>query len=163
MEFRSDSQGKPDIKRLAAACTQNASEPALGQYIKPAHWEVLAEYLQPSEIAQSQVLITRGANDRTVYFVEDGSLTVHYENKAGQVRMGILGPGSAVGEGSFFSHLPRNATVQTASASRVWGLTPIRFSELSNRQPAVALAVSMALGGLVSSRVFDRRKRSCVT
>lgn len=163
MGFKSDSQGKPDIKRLAAACMQNTNETALGQYIKPAHWDVLGDYLQPSEMAPSQVLITRGANDRTVYFVEDGSLTVHYENQEGKVRMGIVGSGSAVGEGSFFSHLPRNATVQTARASRVWGLTPIRFNELSNRQPAVALAVSMALGGLVSSRALDRRKRICVT
>lgn len=163
MEFKSESEGKADIKHLVAACMQNESETALAQYIKPAHWELLAAYLQPAALSLSQVLITQGANDRAVYFVEAGSLTVHYADKAGRVRLAIVGPGSAVGEGSFFSHLPRNATVQAASASRVWGLTPIRFSEMSNRQPAVALAVAMALGGLVSSRVLDRRRRIAVT
>ena len=163
MEFRSESEGKPDIKRLAAACTQNASETALGQYIKPAHWELLAAYLQPTTLTQAQVLITQGAIDRAVYFIEEGSLTVHYANEAGRVRLAIVGAGSAVGEGSFFSHLPRASTVQAASASRVWGLTPIRFSEMSNRQPAVALAVAMALGGLIASRLADRRKRISVT
>jgi CRP/FNR family cyclic AMP-dependent transcriptional regulator len=163
MEFKSESEGKPDIKRLVVACMQNESETALGQYIKPAHWELLATYLQPITLAQAHVLSAQGSNERTVYFVEDGSLTVHYEDKTGRVRLAIVGPGSAVGEGSFFSHLPRKATIQAASASRVWGLTPIRFSEMSNRQPAVALAVAMALGGLVSSRVLDRRKRISVT
>jgi CRP/FNR family cyclic AMP-dependent transcriptional regulator len=163
MEFKSESEGKGDIKRLILACMQNASETALGQYIKPAHWEVLATYLQPMTLAQAQVLITQGSNDRAVYFVEEGSLTVHYEDKTGRVRLALVSPGSAVGEGSFFSHVPRRATVQASSPSRVWALTPIRFSEMSNRQPAVALAVAMALGGLVSSRVVDRRKRISVT
>jgi CRP/FNR family cyclic AMP-dependent transcriptional regulator len=163
MEYKADSEGKGDIKRLAAACMQNASETALGQYIKPVHWELLAAYLHPTTLAQAQVLISQGSNDRTVYLIEDGSLTVHYEDEAGRVRLAIVGPGSAVGEGSFFSHLPRSATVQAANPSRVWGLTPIRFNELTNRQPAVALAVAMALGGLVSSRMVDRRKRISVT
>jgi CRP/FNR family transcriptional regulator, cyclic AMP receptor protein len=163
MEYRSESEAKADIKRLAAACMQNDSETALGQYIKLTHWELLSSYMQPMTLAQSQVLITKGSNDRTVYFVEEGSLTVHYADSAGRVRLAIVAPGSAVGEGSFFSHLPRNATVQAAGATRVWGLTPIRFSELSNRQPAVAVVVAMALGALVSSRVVDRRKRISVT
>lgn len=163
MDARFQSEGKTDIKRLVAACMHNGSETALGQYIKPAQWELLAAYLQPTALAQAQVLITQGSSDRTVYLVEAGSLTVHYEDEAGRVRLAIVGPGSAVGEGSFFSHLPRNATVQAASASRVWGLTPIRFSEMSNRQPAVALAVAMALGGLMASRMLDRRKRISVT
>lgn len=163
MDPQSKLDDKADIKWLAAACMQNDSETALGQYIKPAHWELLSAYLHPTTLTLGQVLITPGSSDRTVYLVEAGSLTVHYEDTAGRVRLALVGPGSAVGEGSFFSHLPRKATVQAASASRVWGLTPMRFSEMSNRQPAVALAVAMALGGLVASRTLDRRKRISVT
>jgi CRP/FNR family transcriptional regulator, cyclic AMP receptor protein len=155
--------GKPDIKRLIAACTQSGSDAALGQYIKPADWELLGTYLQSTVLAQAQVLITQGATDRTVYFVESGSLSVHFTDRAGKVRLAMVGAGSAVGEGSFFSRLPRTATVQAASESQVWALTPMRFSEMSNRQPAVALAVAMALGGLVASRVLDRRKRISIT
>jgi CRP-like cAMP-binding protein len=142
---------------------QNDSEPAIGQHIKSAHWELLGTYLQPTTLSQGQVLITKGTNDRAVYFVESGSLTVHLEDSAGKVRMAIIGPGSAVGEGSFFSHLPRRANVQAASESQVWVMTPIRFSEMSNRQPAAALAMTMALGGLVASRAADKRKRVSIT
>jgi len=163
MHMSHPADSKTDIKRLVTACLQNSSEPALSQHINPLHWEYLASYLQPTTIAQGQVLISQGASDRTVYFIESGSLSVHYEDSAGRVRLAIVGPGSAVGEGSFFSHLPRNATVQAASVSRVWGLTPIRFAELSSRQPATALVVALALGGLVSGRMIDRRKRISVT
>lgn len=155
--------GNSDIGRLAMACLENGREPALGQHIPAAQWSQLLPYLHPTQVAPAQILISQGATDRTVYFIESGSLSVHYENAAGQVRLAIVGPGSAVGEGSFFSHQPRNATVQAASASRVWALTALRFAELSKRQPETALAVSQALGGLVAARMLDRRQRVCVT
>ncbi len=154
---------KTEIARLSAACMQNTSEPALGQHIKPAQWEQLAGFLQPATLTQGQTVISQGATERTVYFVETGNLSVHYEDAAGRVRLAIVGPGSAVGEGCFFSHQPRHATVQATSASRVWVLTAVRHAELSNRQPALALAVAMALGALLASRVADRRKRIAVT
>jgi CRP-like cAMP-binding protein len=163
MHMAQTSESKTDIKRLVAACLQNSSEAALAQHIKATHWEYLGSYLQPTTIAQGQVLISQGASDRTVYFLESGNLSVHYEDAAGRVRLAIVGHGSAVGEGSFFSHQPRNATVQAASVSRVWALTPVRFSELTNRQPATALAVTLALGALLAVRMLDRRKRISVT
>lgn len=163
MHMAPSTDNKPDLRPLLAACLQNSKESALGRHINPLHWEQLAPYLQPTTIAQSQVLISQGASDRTVYFIESGSLTVHYEDAAGRVRLAIVEAGSAVGEGSFFSHLPRNATVQAASACRVWGLTPMRFAELSHRLPATALAVTQALGALIAMRMLDRRKRVSVT
>lgn len=155
--------GKATIANLMAACHNNANEDALAQFIKPAHWGLLEPYLQPVPLTQAQVLISRGANERSVYFIENGSLSVHYEREPGRVRMAVVMAGSAVGEGGFFSHQPRNATVQAASACRVWVLTPIRFGELTNRQPGVALAVVMGLGALMSRRMLDRRKRISVT
>jgi CRP/FNR family cyclic AMP-dependent transcriptional regulator len=163
MDSKINQEKLADVKRLITACLQNNNETSLGQYINLAQWELLAPYLQSTSLAQAQVLITQGSTDRTVYFVENGSLSVHYEDESGRVRLAIIGPGTAVGEGSFFSHLPRNATVQAASASRVWGLTNIRFSELCNRLPAVALSVALALGALIASRMADRRKRISIT
>ena len=71
--------------------------------------------------------------------------------------------GSAVGEGAFFTRQPRSATVQAASACKIWSLSPIRFTELSNRQPQLAMEVAMALGSLVSRRLANRPKRVAVT
>jgi CRP/FNR family cyclic AMP-dependent transcriptional regulator len=71
--------------------------------------------------------------------------------------------GSAVGEGAFFSRNPRSATVQAASVCKIWSLTPIRFTELTNRQPAVAVEIAMALGALVSRRLTNKPKRVAVT
>jgi CRP/FNR family cyclic AMP-dependent transcriptional regulator len=163
MDLKPPSEAKAGIKQLIAACMQNDSEPALGQHIKTPQWDLLEAYLQPMALAPAQALITKGSNDRAVYFVASGSLTVHREDAAGKVRLAIVSPGAAVGEGSFFSHQPRKATVQASGETQVWVLTPIRFTEMCNRQPAAALAVSMALAGLLASRAADKRKRISIT
>jgi CRP-like cAMP-binding protein len=88
---------------------------------------------------------------------------VHYEDEKKRLRLATVEAGSAVGEGAFFTRLPRNATVQAASASKIWSLSPIRFTELSNRQPQMAVEIAMALGSLVSRRLGNRPKRVAVT
>jgi CRP/FNR family transcriptional regulator, cyclic AMP receptor protein len=154
---------KFDVEGLVQAIAHNHSNDSFSLSLNPHQWELLASYMQPFALMQGQVLIEQNAQDRTVYLVESGSLSVHYEDDKGRVRLAIVGPGSAVGEGAFFTRLPRNATVQAASTSKIWCLTPIRFTELTNRQPNIALEIAMALGALVSRRLVNKPKRVAVT
>lgn len=154
---------KFDIQGLVQAIANNHSSDSFSPGLTPAQWELLSSYMQPFALMQGQVLIEQNAVDRTLYLIETGGLTVHYEDGKGRVRLAIVGPGSAVGEGSFFTRQPRSATVQAASASKIWCLTPIRFTELSNRHPNVALEIAMALGSLVSRRLVNKPKRVAVT
>lgn len=152
-----------DINALVQAVSHNHSSEGLRVAFTPAQWELMAGYLQPYALSQSQVLIEQGSMDRTLYIVESGSLTVHFEDEKGRVRLAIVGPGSAVGEGAFFTRQARNATVQAAASSKIWSLSPLRFTELANRHPAVALELAMALGGLVSRRMMNKPRRVAVT
>ena len=156
-------QLKFDVKGLVQAIAHNHSNDSFQPTLTPTQWDLLGSYMQPFGLANGQKLIDQGAQDRTLYLIESGSLTVHYEDAKGRVRLALVGPGSAVGEGAFFTRLPRNATVQAASACKIWSLTPIRFTELSNRHPAVALEIAMALGSLVSRRLVNKPKRVAVT
>ena len=152
-----------DVQGLVKATAQNETGDGFRPALTPAQWELLGTYMQPFALMQGQVLIEQTASDRTVYVVEAGKLTVHYEDSKGRLRLAVVEAGSAVGEGAFFTRQPRAATVQAASACKIWSLTPIRFTELSNRQPALALEVVMALGSLVSRRLANRPKRIAVT
>jgi CRP-like cAMP-binding protein len=154
---------KFDVQGLVQAIENNPSSDSFSPSLTPSQWELLSTYMQPFAVLQGQVLIEQNARDRTLYLIESGGLSVHYEDAKGRVRLAVVGPGSAVGEGAFFTRLPRRATVQAASPSKVWCLTPIRFTELSNRQPALALEVAMALGSLVSRRLSNKPKRVAVT
>jgi CRP-like cAMP-binding protein len=152
-----------DIHGLMRATAANESPDVFRPALQTAQWELFGTYLQPLVVRQGQVLIQQNGTDRTVYLVESGSLTVHYEDEQRRIRLASVDAGSAVGEGAFFSRQPRNATVQAATPCRVWSMTPMRFAELSNRQPQIALEVTMALGALVSRRLANRPKRVAVT
>jgi CRP-like cAMP-binding protein len=127
------------------------------------HWQTLADYLQPVVLKQGQVLIEQGVKDRTVYFGESGSLTVHYEDYKDRVRIAVVGAGSILGEGAFFSHLPRSATVNAGSHATLWCMTPLRFRELSTRFPAIALDLTVAMAAVLSRRMYHKPKRVAVT
>lgn len=79
------------------------------------------------------------------------------------MRLAVLTAGSVVGEGSFFSRQPHAANVVVTGAGRVWRLTTTRFSEMSNRQPNLALELTMALGAVIAKRMAHRSKRVAVT
>ncbi|NMM81647.1 Crp/Fnr family transcriptional regulator [Acidovorax sp. SRB_14] len=153
----------PDVQGLVQAIVQANAEDSLGNPLTPQQWDTLSAYLLPHTLAAGQVLFTQGAIDRTLYLVESGSLSVHCEDEKARLRLAIVGAGSVVGEGAFFSHRPRNASVQAAAPSRLWGLTALRFSELANRQPAIALGVSMAAGAVLAKRLGNRRRRVAAT
>lgn len=152
-----------DIQSLAQAMAHSSAFDAVPLNLNEAQWQALADYLQPMALQMGQVLIEQGVKDRTVYFIESGSLTVHYEDSRERIRIAVVGPGSLLGEGSFFSQLPRSATVHAGSASKLWCLTPLRFRELSVRHPVIALDVTVAMSSVLARRLYNRPRRVAVT
>ena len=100
-----------DVQGLIHAVAHNQSLDAFHPNLTTKQWELFGTYLQPFAVRQGQVVIEQNASDRTVYFVESGTLTVHYEDDKKRLRLTSVESGSAVGEGAFFTRLPRNATV----------------------------------------------------
>ncbi len=154
---------RADLGRLVAAIHQATADDSMTNMLSSEQWELLSGYLLPVQLTAGQVLFAQGSNDRTLYLVESGSLSVHYEDSKQRLRLAIVGPGTLVGEGAFFSHRPRSATVQAGVPSLVWALSALRHAELGNRQPAVALQIAMAAGAVLAKRLGDRRRRIAAT
>ena len=155
---------RPDLRGLLQALQLAcSSEDGLDNVLNAQQWDALAPYLLPVSLPAGQVLFRQGEPDRTLYLVESGTLSVHYEDEKARLRLAIVGPGSIVGEGGFFSHRPRSATVQAGGPCALWTLTAMRFAELSNRQPAAALQLAMAAGAVLARRMGNRRRRIAVT
>jgi len=128
-----------------------------------AQWTVLAEHMQAMTLPEGEVLFEQALKDRNIYLVESGSLTVHCQDQRGRIRMAVVTAGSVLGEGAFFSSLPRKATVQASVTSRLWRITPVRFRDLSARHPDIALALSMAMGTVLAHRLYNKVKKVAVT
>lgn len=154
---------KIDLSGLLTAITQADADDSLNNPLTPAQWDTVSAYLQPYALPAGHVLFSQGASDRTLYLVESGNLSVHYQDEKERLRLAIVGPGSVVGEGAFFSMRPRSATVQASAPTKLWGLTALRFTELSNRQPAIALGLAMAAGAVLAKRLGNRRRRIAAT
>lgn len=163
MNLPSPVSPKVDLRGLLDAMAQSGSEDSMTNPLTLTQWEILSSYLLPVVLPAGQVLFTQGAVDRTLYLVESGSLSVHLQDEKDRLRLAMVGPGSVVGEGAFFSHRPRSATVQAGGPCKLWGLTAIRFTELSNRQPAIALGLAMAAGSVLARRLGNRRRRVAAT
>ena len=112
----------PNLQGLIDALLLNKAQDSLNLNLAPAQWEALAHYLQPLTVVQGDILFKQGAIDRTLYFVASGSLSVHFEDAESRIRLAIVGAGSVVGEGSFFTGTPRSATVQAGSTCALWSL-----------------------------------------
>jgi len=152
----------PDVTALAAAVASNTEAGGLRKFLELYRWKVLADYIRPVKHTRGELIIGQGEMDRKLYFVESGDLKVDLHTEKGIVHLAIVGPGSVVGEGSFFSHLPRIASVSAYSDCTVWVLAPEDFERLSHNNANVALAVSMALGTILATRMLDMSKRVAV-
>ena len=152
-----------DTSGLAQAISDSRANDALQCKFALPQWDVLAAYLQPEEARGGQVLMAQGAEDRTLYFIESGTLAVHYEDEKARVRMAMVGPGTVLGEGAFFAHQPRSATVQASTNCKLWVLSQQRFKELAHRHPAIALELTLGMGGVMAKRLYNRPKRVAVT
>ena len=154
---------KIDLTGLLSAIAQADADDSMSNPLTPAQWDTVSAYLQPYAVPAGHVLFSQGATDRTLYLVESGSLSVHYQDEKERLRLAIVGPGSVVGEGAFFSMRPRSATVQASAPSKLWGLTALRFTELSHRHPDMALGLAMAAGAVLAKRLRNRRHRVAAT
>ncbi|MDH5204765.1 MAG: cyclic nucleotide-binding domain-containing protein [Hylemonella sp.] len=153
----------PEINGLIAAVSRNQQEGILGRFLEPHRWYALEPYLRPRLLSRGYLLISQGMSDRKVYFIESGSLKVDIQTESGFTELALLGPGAVAGEGSFFSRQPRIASVTAFTECKVWELSTDDFDALSREHPSVALALSMALGAILATRMLDMSKRIAIT
>ena len=163
MNHPSPVAAKTDLQGLLDAIAQAGADDSMTNPLSVAQWDVLSSYLLPVVLSAGQILFSQGATDRTLFLVESGNLSVHYQDEKERLRLAIVGAGSVVGEGAFFSHRPRSATVQASVPCKLWSLPALRFTELSNRQPAIALGLAMAAGSVLAKRLGNRRRRVAAT
>ena len=90
-------------------------------------------------------------------------MSAHCEDENAKVQTALVGAGTVLGEGSFFSNQPRRATVYASSPCKMWCLTPLRFKELARHHSSIALELTLAMGSVMAKRLCIPPKRAAVT
>ena len=75
------SASKVDLRGLVQAIAQASAEDSMNNVLTADQWELLSHYLLPLSLSAGQVLFAQGTTDRTLYLLESGSLSVHYEDE----------------------------------------------------------------------------------
>jgi hypothetical protein len=133
---------------------------ATGEELAPRGWNVeswreLFRFTDLRRITAADALIRRGDPDCTLYFVLRGNLEVVVHSGDG-VSMGSLtrvGPGSVLGEQSFFDGNPRSATVWAVDDSEVAAMTPEQYTAFTAANPGLAREFLFALGRILAIRL----------
>lgn len=153
----------PDVNGLILAISRNTEDGVLAKHLGAPSWFIVSDYLHPKHFDRGHLLIAQGSTDRNVFFLESGNLKVDVSTDSGLTQLAILGAGTVVGEASFFSHLPRNASVLTYTPCKVWEMSPEDFDALSKKHPGVALSLAMALSAILATRMLAVSKRIAIT
>ncbi len=143
-----------DINALVQALQTLNAEDAFRPRLSVDQWRLIAPYLTRHDIRAGDLLIKQGDADRTMYFLEQGSLQIFVTGgPPGSNRIAILRAGSVVGEPGLFGDSPRMANVEAMTPCTVWALRGPRLEELAQRQPALVLELLRTAGGVMATRM----------
>jgi CRP/FNR family transcriptional regulator, cyclic AMP receptor protein len=117
-------------------------------------WRTIQPFLVRQDVRAGELLVREGERDRTMYFLERGTLQVFTNTpKPGAGRLSILRAGSVVGEAGLFSDQPRMANVEAMTQCAVWAMRGPRFDELAARSPSLALEIARAVAAVMGQRM----------
>ncbi len=138
---------------IQAIQTLNA-EDAFRPRLDAQQWRTLSQYFTRHEIRSGDLLLRQGERDRTLYALGQGTLQVFVTGGVpGASRIGMLRPGSIVGEPGLFGDTPRMANVEAMTPCVVFALRLPRFEELVARVPTVAVELLRGAGAVMACRM----------
>jgi CRP/FNR family cyclic AMP-dependent transcriptional regulator len=145
-----------DIDRAIASFRAGVAA-AAGEGLTPRDWSAedwreLFRFTGLRRISAADALIRRGDPDRTLYFVLRGDLEVviHLGDGISIGPLTRVGPGSVLGEQSFFDGNPRSASVWAVDECEVAAMTPEQYAAFA---AGLARELLFALGRILAIRL----------
>lgn len=104
-------------------------------------------------------IIGRDSETRDVFFIIEGSVRIANYSLSGQmITLNDLSAGAHFGELAALDGLPRSASAQALTESRLASLAPDLFLEMLKTHPSIAIRVMRHLAGIVrasTDRIMD--------
>ncbi len=141
------------FKRLEP--TRNAPDVLALPHWQESSWEKLLARTTPRHFRASEVVIQRGAPDRTLYLVAAGMLEVGVTQVDGvsMTSLARITTVSILGEQSFFDSQPRSANVWAVADGTLLLLPYEKFAEFGEAEPALARDFLFAMARVLSIRL----------
>jgi CRP/FNR family cyclic AMP-dependent transcriptional regulator len=117
-------------------------------------WGALNQYTHSRRVRAGETVMSPGEVDRALYIVTEGTLEAVVPARRGSFRqLSTFGPGSIIGELSFFDGRPRSATVRALTDAELARLSIEAFDSLAASRPALARMILFDLGRILAARL----------
>lgn len=140
-----------NVEQLVAPIGALDAKDALQCKLTLQEWRALAPYLSIRFLRTGDPLMHEGGCEREVFILADGELDVTILGNS----IATLGPGTVVGEGTFFSGAPRSATVTPLQPGVAWGLNWDKFDALTHKHPQLAVDLVKGLAAVLAVRMRE--------
>jgi CRP-like cAMP-binding protein len=140
-----------NVEQLVAAIGALDATDALACKLTLQEWKSLAPYLSTRFLRAGEPLMLEGDCEREVFILADGELEVTILGNT----IATLGPGTVVGEGTFFSGAPRSATVTPSQPGIAWGLKWEKFDAIADKHPKLAVDLVRGLAAVLAVRMRE--------
>ncbi|MEK6256663.1 MAG: SulP family inorganic anion transporter [Chloroflexota bacterium] len=119
-------------------------------------YSVLVEYMEKRQVSAGDYLIKQETKNEYVFFVEIGRVTAQVDDaEAGLVRLRSMGPGTMIGELSFYLNLPTSASVVTDTDTTVYQLSKNDLRKMEEEIPHAAAGFHKLVTLLMGERLLN--------
>jgi CRP-like cAMP-binding protein len=127
--------------------------------LNDAQLDQLAQYMELMQVPQWAVVVKKGDQGDSMYFIVDGELRARVLTGGAESSLATFGPGEFFGDISLFDHGPRSADVIANYDSTLLKMTAISFERLSREAPALATPFLSATVRTLVARIRADNKR----
>jgi CRP-like cAMP-binding protein len=145
----------------ARASSTPSSDVLLLPHWSEANWTELLERTSARRVDANEIVIARGAQERSLYFTVAGEYEVGgaYLGGLSFTSLARVPAGSVFGEQSFFDSLPRSANVWAHTEGELLTLPFESFEQFSAAAPELARDLLFALARILSLRLRNTTVR----
>lgn len=113
------------------------------------------DYLEPLTISTNQVLFNPGDAADSLYFLENGQVSILIKLQDGQIkRLQTLGSGTVFGEVEFYQNASRFVMAVADKDSSLYSLSRAKLPEMQVTHPQLAAAFHQFSARLLAERIF---------
>jgi CRP-like cAMP-binding protein len=126
-----------------------------------ANWINLLSRSISRPVRANEIVISRGAEERSLYFTAAGDFEVGgtYIGGASLTSLARIPAGSVIGEQSFFDGLPRSANVWAHNDGELLTLPFVSYQRFAEEAPSLARDLLFALSRVLSLRLRNTTVR----